>query len=440
MRPKFSGLFLLLILLTTAQVFHANSNLETLALNAVSETSAKSAPAIAELRSQGPAGLKMLFEVHAQEINQQVVSPRLASTPEWERLSKALDAVSQQKDSYLSGLYWYTDFSQAKTAARATGKPILSLRLLGKLSEEYSCANSRFFRTILYSNAEVSSRLRENFILYWESERPVPRVTVDFGDGRKLERTLTGNSIHYILDSHGRVIDALPGLYGPGAFLRSLNQIERSFKESAQSQINKPVASYSRAQLNAIDVGWYTDIQKTGGKIPVGLVVVEQNVEGTPTAIAAARYAMTKIATEASLLKSIIEAPAALETITDQNTWNKIAQLHIADAQLDARSIGLIRRQTRKALSADGSSKNDDKTFAALIQKLQQSVALDTVRNEYLLHTKIYGWLLADKDRDVNKLNKRVYAELFLTPASDPWLGLFAPEVYTALEGGGISR
>jgi hypothetical protein len=63
------------------------------------------------------------------------------------------------------------------------------------------------------------------------------------------------------------------------------------------------------------------------------------------------------------------------------------------------------------------------------------------VRNEYLLHTKIYGWFLANEDRgDVNKLNKKVYDELFLTPASDPWLGLFSPEVYTALEGGGITR
>jgi hypothetical protein len=440
MRPKFSGLFLLLLSLIFAPNIFAQADPKLLALKAISENSAESAPAIAELRAQGPAGLEALFQTFAVEINEQISNPLVETTPQWQRLSAALDGVSQQKDSYLSGLYWYTDFSQAKTAARATGKPILSLRLLGKLSEEYSCANSRFFRTILYSNAEVSSTLRDKFILYWESERPVPRVTVDFGDGRKLERTLTGNSIHYILDSGGRVIDALPGLYGPGAFLRSLNQMERSLKESAQSQNNRSVVSYSRAQLNAIDVGWYTDIQKTGGTIPVGLVVVEQNVEGTPTAIAAARYAMTKIATEASLLKSIIEAPAALETITDQDTWNKIAQLHIADAQLDVRSIGLIRRQTRKALSADGSSKNDDKTFAALIQKLQQSVALDTVRNEYLLHTKIYGWLLADKDRDVKKLNKRVYAELFLTPASDPWLGLFAPEVYTALEGGGISR
>src|SRR6185503_16900446 len=146
---------------------------------------------------------------------------------------------------------------------------------------------------------------------------------------------------------------------------------------------------------------------------------------------------MTKIATEATILKSITEAPATLGTLTDQATWNRIAELHISDAQLDARSISLIRRQTQNALSADGSGKNKDKTFAALLKRLQQNIALDTVRNEYLLHTKLYGWFLTGKDRDdVDKLNKRVYAELFLTPASDPWLGLYSPEVYTALDGG----
>lgn len=443
MRLKLSGLSLLLLLFIFVPKSFAQTDPKLLALKAVSKNSAESAPAIAELRALGPAGLDALFQAHAAEINEQVSNPLRATTPQWQRLSAALDAVSQQKDSYLSGLYWYTDFSQAKKLARATGKPILSLRLLGKLNEEYSCANSRFFRTILYSNAEVSSLLRQKFILYWESERPVPHVTVDFGDGRKLERTLTGNSIHYILDSNGRVFDALPGLYGPGAFLRSLNQIEQSLNASARSQNSKQSLaawSYPRARLNAIDVKWYADIQKTGGKIPVGLFFVEQNIEGTPTAISAARYAMTKIVTEANLLKAVIEAPVALETITDQDTWNKIAQLHLADAELDARSIGLIRRQTQRALSSDGSDKNDEKTFAALLKRLQQSVALDTVRNEYLLHTKIYGWQLADKESDVNKLNKRVYAELFLTPASDPWLGLFAPDVYTALEGGGISR
>jgi hypothetical protein len=64
---------------------------------------------------------------------------------------------------------------------------------------------------------------------------------------------------------------------------------------------------------------------------------------------------------------------------------------------------------------------------------------MDTVRNEYLLHTKLYGLLTLDASReDVEKLNEKVYAELFLTPRSDAWLGLFSPEIYTALENGGV--
>lgn len=447
MRSKFSGAFmllsLLLLLFASTQTLFANPSSQALALQAVSENSAEAAPAIAELRALGPAGLDELFRTYSRAIDQQVANPLLAATPEWKRLSAALDEVSQQKDSYLSGLYWYTDFAQAQAAARASKKPILSLRLLGKLNEEFSCANSRFFRTILYSNAEVSKTLREKFVLYWESERPAPRVTIDFGDGRKLERTLTGNSIHYILDSDGKVIDALPGLYGPGAFMRLLNQTEAVFREPVKpaGKLAVPALPYPRARLNATNVAWYSDIEKTGGKIPVGLVMVEQNSEGQPTAISAAAYAMTKVFSEANMLKAIIGAPAALGTITDQGTWNKIAQLHIADAKLDERSLRLIKRQTQGALSSDGSDKNKLKAFAALTERLQQNIALDTVRNEYLLHTKLYGWLMVEKDyRDVKKLNAKVYSDLFLTPASDPWLGLFSPEVYTALEGGGIIR
>lgn len=166
MRPKLSSSFLLLFLLVFAQTLNAKTNPETLTLNAISEDSAEAAPAIAELRSEGPAGLKALFQAYASEINEQVANPMLATTPAWKRLSVALDAVSQQKDSYLSGLYWYTDFNQAKAAARSGGKPILSLRLLGNLNEEFSCANSRFFRTVLYSNEELSNLLRERFILH----------------------------------------------------------------------------------------------------------------------------------------------------------------------------------------------------------------------------------------------------------------------------------
>jgi hypothetical protein len=444
MWPKFSGSFLLLLFLVSAQTLFAKTKPETLALKAISENSAESAPAIAELRALGPAGLDTLFQTYAREIDEQVSNPLLAVTPEWQRLSTALDSVSQQRDSYLSRLYWYTDFAQAKAAARAAGKPILSLRLLGKLNEEYSCANSRFFRTILYSNAEVSKMLREKFILYWESERPAPRVTIDFGDGRKLERTLTGNSIHYILDSDGRVIDALPGLYGPAAFMRSLNEMETVSKywgqQAVKGDTHQPYWAYQPDHLRMLTLEWLRDTERIGGKAPLGFVVTRDE-NGTATAFEAANRAVTKMITEATILKGLTAGPEALERMTYDGAWNKIAQLHIADAQLDARSMGLIKRQTQRGMLAYKSKLNPDTVFKSLIEKLQTSIALDTVRNEYLLHTKLYVWLIADDQHsDLNALNKKVYGELFLTPASDPWLGLYSPEIYTALDGSGISR
>lgn len=439
MKFKFSFLFpTFLLLFTTVQPAQAGTAPEVLVRKAVSADAAESALAIAQLRSMGPSGLTLLSETYAAEIERQITDPSAIATPEWRRLEVALDAVSQQKDNYLSGLYWYTDFAQAKAAARATGKPILSLRLLGKLNEEFSCANSRFFRTVLYANAGVSQRLRESFILHWQSARPAPRVTIDFGDGRKLERTLTGNSIHYILDTNGIPIDALPGLYGPAAFMRSLDRIEDVFKELAKTGNRK--FTHHRERLNAINLDWIADIQKTGGKIPQSIVIV-RGTDGKPTAVEVASLAVTKMVSEASMLRSMTAGAAELGTLTDEHTWKKIASLHLADAKLDARSISLIKRKTQNAFMAVGSRKTPESALANLVQKLEMNIALDTVRNEYLLHPKLHAWLTLNSVRDnLDALNDKVYAELFLTPASDPWLGLFSAETYTALENGGISR
>jgi hypothetical protein len=438
MRSKFSLLLPALLLFTTVQLTQAKTAPEVLVRKALSANAGESTSAIAELRSMGPAGLTLLSERYAMEIERQVTDSAVVSSSEWRRLSAALDAVSQQKDSYLSGLYWYTDFGQAKAAARAAGKPILSLRLLGKLSEEFSCANSRFFRTVLYPNAEVSKMLRDRFILHWQSVRPAPRVTIDFGDGRKLERTLTGNSIHYILDTNGVPIDALPGLYGPAAFRRSLDRIENVFKELAKSG-NRTLA-YHRDRLNAINLDWVADIESSGGKIPDNIRVI-RGTDGKPTAVEVASLAITKMISEATMLRSMTAGAQALGTISDEAIWRKIARLHLADAKLDARSISLIKRKTQNAFMADGSETTPEAALANLVNKLEMNIALDTVRNEYLLHPKLHAWLILNSPREnLDALNDKVYAELFLTPASDPWLGLFSAETYTALENGGIVR
>ena len=201
---------------------HQGSILSDWAEQAVSADPHKAQQAVRELREAGPAGLQALEAQRSGIKVQQIGLQGEAGTPR-EHWIKAMEQVGAQHDNWAAGLYWYTDLEKAKAAAQQQKKPILSLRLLGNLDEELSCANSRFFRTALYPHAQINKKLRADFILHWQSVRPVPKVTIDFGDGRKMETTITGNSIHYVLDSQGRILDALPGLYGPGAFARWLD-------------------------------------------------------------------------------------------------------------------------------------------------------------------------------------------------------------------------
>jgi hypothetical protein len=432
MRVKFSLLSFLFFLVVSIQAVSAKGSAESLALKATSENTVEATPAIEELRSLGPAGLQTLMKQYDDEIARHIANPTMAASSEWLRITAALDAVSQQRNSYLSGLYWYTDLSQARKVSEQTGKPILSLRLLGKLTDELSCANSRFFRTVLYSNAAISATLREHFVLHWQSVRPVPLITIDFGDGRKLERTITGNSIHYILDSEGKVIEALPGVYGPQAFARSLAGAEALFTNlKAKNDYEKRslLLEYYRSRANKISLAWLEDITKLGGKRPEGVSI---QVDDKGEALSIMPLAVSKAVTEGSMLRAMTAGSEALGRITDEATWKNIAALHKTDAILDEQSIALIRKQNPDL---------SDKVLASLVDRFQNSVALDTVRNEYRMHTRLLAWLTNNSWRgDVDKFNEKVYAELFLTPKSDPWLGLLMPDAYTAIDNSGVVK
>ena len=389
----------------------------------VASDAAVAKAATAELRAQGPAGLERLMRAYARELRRHT-DPRLASlaivtSPKdldpahaareatFQRLLVALDSVAAQKDAAFSGLYWYTDFEKAKQAAREAGKPILSLRLLGRLDEEYSCANSRYFRTVLYANAEVSTALRERFVLHWQSVRPVPKVTVDMGDGRVIQRTVTGNSVHYVLDADGRPVDAVPGLYGPKTFLRVLDEAERAVRALASVAGDQAKQSYLAE--------WH-----------------------------AAHRAETAGRLEADLREAgLSSAPAG-----DDAAWAKLASLprHRVEARLDASSTALVRGKNPDAVEAGRLAVSKavvEDPLARMLRNFQRTVALDTVRNEYELHQRVRGWftqrLPETLAADVAPLNEKVYAELFLTPTSDPWLGLAPAHAYSALAGNGVN-
>ena len=435
-------LFVLIAVLSTgglsfADSANVNESSEALARKAVSNDSTESAAAIAHLRSQGQAGIEAFLSTYADELKY--------TNPQFQRLNAALDAICQQRDCYGSRLYWYTDIEEAKRAAKASGKPILSLRLLGRLDEELSCANSRFFRITLYANAEVSKYLREHFILHWQSVRPVPKVTIDFGDGRKLERTLTGNSIHYILDREGRPVDALPGLYGPQAFLRGLaraRQAEAACRaaQTAEARLIS-LRQYHLTRTREIAGEWAADITKSKISFPLSREVPkpDQTKSDPPAAEVAAPRAITKVSLERSVLRRISFKPSLLDPKAEDAAWAKIGELHSEDARLDASSRALIRSKNPTLYGAATQSARD--ALETIVRNLERSIAEDTARNEYIFHAKIHEWFAAGAAlQEVDRLNERVYADLFLTPGSDPWLGLFSQDSYTGIENDGVKK
>ena len=247
---------------------------------------------VASLRAHGPNGLAEALHTYdrlrqeqerlQQQANQlstdfagkkeslAAIEKQMATLePNLKAWQAAIDQIGGQRGCTVSRLYWYTDLADAKAAAAQTGRPILSLRMLGKLTDEYSCANSRFFRTALYSNKNIGDFLRDNFILHWQSVRPAPRVTIDFGDGRKLERTITGNSAHYVLASDGTPLDVLPGLYSPLAFrqwLWELRNFQLSYAAMPAGDRPAKLREFHTRFRDEILRNWDADIQRLGQK------------------------------------------------------------------------------------------------------------------------------------------------------------------------------
>ena len=413
------------------------ASLADLVRDCVGEDGQKTAEAIAQLRNAGQEGLDALCDEHDRLVDAhvpggpQVLDMIAASAregdPQIARLRHAIDAVAKQRDAYASRLYWYTDLGEARAKATASCKPILSLRMLGNLDEDLSCANSRFFRSILYANREVSNYLREHFILHWESLRPVPKLTIDFGDGRRIERTITGNSIHYVLDSNGEIIDALPGLYGPAAFLRCVQTAEAAAKTAAtlsdadDDARLKFMRDYHWKSAAAIDQRLRDDLAKL--------------------------TALDEAAGKGS--ESLNISIDAWRSNPPDDIVARLAGLPNDDQNFDQGSIAMIRSKVpadflkvaEDAQKLTTSKRGPEAPVVAIFRTLHRTIAEDTVRNEYAIHYRIHHMLVdtpADQGDGLAAFNRRVYADLFLTPLDDPWMGLAPRDAYAAIDNGGL--
>ncbi|MEM6459405.1 MAG: hypothetical protein AAF710_08460 [Planctomycetota bacterium] len=310
----------------------------------------------------------------------------------WPLIRDRLDLATGQKDGWASGLGWYTDLDAAMAEARAAGRAVLSLRMLGRLDEDLSCANSRLFRTLLYPDPAVNAVLRQRYVLHWQSVRDVPVMTIDAGDGRVLRRTITGNSLHLVIDpDDGAVLDVMPGLVDAPTFATWLTD--------AADANGPPTERFARIAQDRSP--WQTP-------------PVEDDAE------AAMRLATSKL---------VIEGPA-FRTIRDDDSQEKIMirSALFSAPPLSPRVVGLLRVKEGGDVSAK-------------VQRLRQTLGEDTRVNTQRLRPQIAETLTAEPSliHDHEALVRRVYAEVFRFDLDDPWAGLVEPDVLVAIDDAGVA-
>jgi hypothetical protein len=372
----------------------------------------------------------------------------VASGGDVSALRQEIDRVAGQRDAHASRLFWYTDLEQAKAEAKRTGKPILSLRLLGRLDEELSCANSRLFRLVLYANPTVSQFLRETYILHWSTERPVPQLTLDFGDGRVVRRTITGNSVHYVLDAQGRIIDALPGLYGPAAFEKGLRESLALATKSADlsdEDSAKAVAKYHARAIWTSTASWRRHLKsvyaESYGDYLDQAHLPEPLKFSWPSPLWNSLPAA--VVNNLTMSKADMEGPEMtlmqpdFQVSGNWGDWRKIAG-GVPRERLDPKSRALIEEKSPRDWSARDAHPLDAAQLEKRFKMFERRMTEEELRNEFVFHSAVHTHLSKASRVGFASTNEFIYANVFMTPQADAWLGLMPTEAISGIPADGI--
>lgn len=344
-----------------------------------------------QLRTLGPTGL--VAATNSWEIGNQ----RGAGPSQLELIDKRLDIIAGQKQARNCQLFWYKSLATALARSTELKRPVLSLRLLGKLDEDLSCANSRFFREVLYTKPQIADLLRHQFILHWQAVRDVPIATIDFGNGKKLRQPIIGNSVHLVLSGNGQVIDALPGLVTPAEFIRWMQSV---------SELHHEISIIPQEARKQQVQHWHRDrAQRRRQRCKLTILPSQMVKDLNPL------DPRWKDAAEELRLTADIPTLARLP----KEPSNATAAMRIAPLKMAA-ELPLFR----------------------MVDAVEPRVEQDSFFNLYGLQPKLDDWYTHDAQTgDYEDLTQRIYKELFLMPLNDPWLGLSHEDRFIALENRG---
>lgn len=133
---------------------------------------------------------------------------------------------------------------------------------------------------MLFSHPGISDYIRTHFAAAWQSVRPVPRATIDFGNGHTLVRTMNGNVATYLCDPQGRVLDIIPGILDPELYLAQLRAAFELY-DTGRTDLERAVTAHHRTR-GATPLELAPELRRLSPALLRRLGVAPASAEGLP--------------------------------------------------------------------------------------------------------------------------------------------------------------
>ena len=234
------------------------------------------------------------------------------------------------KKTTVNGVGWYASFSDALVEAKQTDKPILLLSMFGHLDEDMPCANARTLRATLFKDPEFKKLVTDDVIPAWEMVRAVPRIQIDFGDGKKITRTVRGNAVMYLVNPEGKVVDAFPGVYTSHDFIPAIRE---SIAQLAHADAETVIAYHKeRGAMIPLSLS-------TGGKAavesPTLALIGAKPFAGAVSTYKAESPAQQKFAEAARRISDLSLTPMSPDDVVRKITGSPLAGRNMQDVAYD---------------------------------------------------------------------------------------------------------
>jgi hypothetical protein len=264
---------------------------------------------------------------------------------------------------------------------------------------------------VLLSDPKVQKVLNRDFVTAWESVGAVPKVTIDFGNGKKMQRTLGGNTLMSVVLPDGRVIDSLPGIYTPEDFLANLQAIKGVLKMSggvAQAEANpKDICNWHKGSASQ-GLGFAMTTSKTAVETPLLARLLADNPVGAPVV----NTNNINLPTRTGLITLPPTSPQVLmgsgpEPPNYAFSFEKASMRLVDKSKIPAENLPPISTSTPEA---EG------------MQVIKEDSRINQQLTRPVVH--LYFASLDDKLPDVATCRDTIYDKILHTPLNDPYLGL----------------